>query len=59
MEKQDFYEWFKEMLDYANSKDWYVDTENPNDYKDSYEQGLTPEETIDDDMSDAYGDFDD
>ena len=58
MEKQDFYEWFKELLEYANSKEWFVDTESPEDYRDSYNQGLTPEETIDDDMDDAYGEFD-
>lgn len=53
MGKQNFKEWFMELLEYGNKRGWYVDAENPEYFKSYYESGFLPQDALDDDMNDT------
>lgn len=47
----EFKEWFIELIEYANEKGLPVNLEDPESYREYFEDGYTPRDAIEEDFS--------
>lgn len=59
MENSAFMNWFKQLVLEAAERGWYPDTEDPEYYRAYYNDGLTPDQAIDEELCDEDYDLDD
>lgn len=51
MENSKFMDWFKDLVQYADKMELWVNTEDPESYRDYYDMGYLPEEAVIEDNS--------
>lgn len=51
MENSEFMNWFNELVEYAGKTDLCVNTEDPESYREYFEDGYSPEEAVREDNS--------
>lgn len=59
MENSEFMTWFRQLVLEASQREVFIDTEDPESYRDYFDQGLTPDQAIDEDINDDDFDWDD